>query len=149
MNSNEYIKLAYDEALKASVKGEVPIGAVIVKNGKVISKAHNLKEEKLDISSHAEILALKEAAQKLGTWKLEGCIMYVTIEPCLMCYSAIVESRIGKVFYSSAQQMSKKKSFRYYIDSDAKFIEINEYKEETEKLMKDFFKKLRSENVRY
>ncbi|WP_300346453.1 tRNA adenosine(34) deaminase TadA [Clostridium sp.] len=91
------LKLALEEAEKARKKGEVPVGAVIVKDGKVISKAHNLKETLNDPTAHAEILAIKKACEKLGNWRLYGCEMYVTLEPCPMCAGAILQSRISKI----------------------------------------------------
>lgn len=90
-------KLALEEAEKARKKGEVPVGAVILKDGKVISKAHNLKETLKDPTAHAEILAIKKACEKLNNWRLYGCEMYVTLEPCPMCAGAILQSRISKI----------------------------------------------------
>lgn len=91
------LKLALEEAEKARKKGEVPVGAVILKDGKVISKAHNLKETLKDPTAHAEILAIKKACEKLNNWRLYGCEMYVTLEPCPMCAGAILQSRISKI----------------------------------------------------
>lgn len=81
--------------------GEIPVGAIIVKNGEVISSAHNRKEEMNDVTAHAEILAIREAEQKLDCWRLEDCEMYVTLEPCPMCAWAIVNSRIKTVYFGS------------------------------------------------
>ncbi|MGL5085905.1 MAG: nucleoside deaminase [Clostridium sp.] len=92
------MKIALDEAIKGKDKGEIPVGAVIVKNGEVISKSHNLKETLKLPTAHAEILAIEEACKKLDNWRLSGCKMYVTLEPCPMCASAIVQSRISKVY---------------------------------------------------
>ena len=94
----DYMDLAIEEAKKAFNKGEVPVGVVIVKNGEVISCQHNLKEEKRLAIAHAEILAIEEASRKLNNWRLSGCEMYVTLEPCPMCASAIAQSRISKLF---------------------------------------------------
>lgn len=94
----EFMNVALDEAIKGKNKGEIPVGAVIVKNGEVISKAHNLKETLKLPTAHAEILAIEEACKKLDNWRLSGCEMYVTLEPCPMCASAIVQSRISKVY---------------------------------------------------
>lgn len=91
------LSLAFEEAKKAREKGEVPVGAVIVKDGEVIAKAHNLKETLKDPTAHAEILAIKEACKKLDNWRLYGCCMYVTLEPCPMCAGAILQSRISKI----------------------------------------------------
>lgn len=97
-NINEkYMKEALKEAQKAYEKLEVPVGAIIVKDGKIVARAHNLKETKNDTTKHAEILAIEKASKKLGNWRLIDCEMYVTLEPCPMCAGAIVNSRIKKV----------------------------------------------------
>ena len=97
-NINEkFMKEALKEAQKAYKKLEVPVGAIIVKNGKIVARAHNLKETKNNTTKHAEILAIEKASKKLGNWRLIDCEMYVTLEPCPMCAGAIVNSRIKKV----------------------------------------------------
>ena len=93
---NEFMQIALKEAKKAYDKLEIPVGAVIVKNGEVIAKAHNLKETKFDTTKHAEILAIQKASKKLESWRLLDCEMYVTLEPCSMCAGAIINSRIKK-----------------------------------------------------
>ncbi|NAS18592.1 tRNA-specific adenosine deaminase [Clostridium butyricum] len=93
-----FIDEAKAEAIKAYDKGEIPVGAVIVKDGVIIGRGHNLKETLNDVTAHAEILAIKEASNNLGDWRLDGAEMYVTLEPCPMCASAIVQSRISKVY---------------------------------------------------
>ena len=85
---------ALKEAQLAYEAGEIPVGAVVVQNGTIVGRGHNEREEKLDISSHAEINALKNAAKELGRWDLSDCSLYVTLEPCLMCAGAILQSRI-------------------------------------------------------
>lgn len=95
---NDFLELAKEEARIAMSKGEIPVGAVIVKDGVVIGKAHNLKETLKDSTAHAEILAIKEASKYIGDWRLSGTEMYVTLEPCPMCASAIVQSRISKIY---------------------------------------------------
>ncbi|EHI96800.1 CMP/dCMP deaminase zinc-binding [Clostridium sp. DL-VIII] len=95
---NDFLELAKEEARIAMSKGEIPVGAVIVKDGVVIGKAHNLKETLKDSTAHAEILAIKEASKYIGDWRLGGTEMYVTLEPCPMCASAIVQSRISKIY---------------------------------------------------
>ena len=97
-NINEkYMKEALKEAQKAYKKLEVPVGAIIVKDGKIVARAHNLKETKNNTTKHAEILAIEKASKKLSNWRLIDCEMYVTLEPCPMCAGAIVNSRIKKV----------------------------------------------------
>ena len=91
-----YMDIALEEANKAYLKGEVPVGAVIVKDNKVIAKAHNLKETNKSVLAHAEVLAIEEACKVLGDWRLNGAEMYVTLEPCSMCASAIGQARISK-----------------------------------------------------
>lgn len=101
MSDEQYMKMAIDEARIAYNEDEVPIGAVIIKDGVVISKAHNLREGLKDPTAHAEILAIKGAAKALGGWRLEGCDLYVTIEPCPMCAGAIVLARIRRLIYGA------------------------------------------------
>lgn len=98
------MKLALKEAKKAYQKLEIPVGAVIVKDGKVIAKAHNLKESHQDVTSHAEILAIRKAQKKLQNWRLQGCQMYVTLEPCPMCAGAIIGSRIQKIYIGTMDE---------------------------------------------
>ncbi len=96
---NEQLMLkALKQANLAYKKGEAAVGAIIVKDGKVIARGHNLKEAKHDVTSHAEIEAIRKAAKKLGTWRLDGCDMYVTLEPCPMCAGAIIQSRIRTLY---------------------------------------------------
>jgi tRNA(adenine34) deaminase len=95
---NNFFELAKNEARLAMEKGEIPVGSVIVKDGVVIGKAHNLKETLRDSTAHAEILAIREASKYVGDWRLSGTEMYVTLEPCPMCASAIVQSRISKIY---------------------------------------------------
>ncbi len=97
----DYMMAAIKEAKKAYAKKEVPVGAVIVKNNKIISKAHNQRENKQNVIKHAEIIALEKACKKLKTWRLEECEIYVTLEPCMMCCGAIEQSRIKKIIYAT------------------------------------------------
>ena len=97
--NKKFMELAIKQAKKAYKKGEVPVGAVIVKDGKIISKAYNLVEKKKNATLHAEIIAISKASKKLKNWRLIDCEMYVTLEPCSMCMSAIELSRIKKVYF--------------------------------------------------
>ena len=105
MDSKEkFMKEALKEAKKAYDKLEVPVGAVIVKDGQIIAKAHNLKETKFDTTKHAEILAIQKASKKLNSWRLLDCEMYVTLEPCSMCAGALINSRIKKVYIGTSDE---------------------------------------------
>ncbi|HEC2153188.1 TPA: nucleoside deaminase [Staphylococcus delphini] len=102
MTSHQYyMSIALEEARKAAKKGEVPIGAVVVKDEKIIARAHNLRETDQSPTAHAEHLAMERAAEALGTWRLEGCTLYVTLEPCVMCAGTIVMSRVDTVVFGA------------------------------------------------
>ena len=98
---NKYMEIALNEAKKALAKGEIPVGAVIVKDNIVIAKAHNTREESQDALAHAEVNAIKKACEYLNNWRLENCDMYVTMEPCPMCCGAILQSRIKNVYFGA------------------------------------------------
>ena len=99
--NKQFMKLAIEEAKIAALKGEVPVGAVIVKDGKVIAKGHNTRETEQSALGHAEINAIKEACEKLNSWRLDDCQLYVTMEPCPMCAGAIINARIPTVVFGS------------------------------------------------
>lgn len=144
----KYMKLALKEAKKAYDKKEIPVGAVIVKDDKVIARAHNLKEIKNDTTKHAEILAIQKASKKLGCWRLEDCEMYVTLEPCSMCAGALIQSRVKKVYIGTMDYKTGACGSVLNLLSDYKFnhnveIETGVLAEECEKILKDFFKELR------
>ncbi len=96
-----YMKEAIKEAKKAELIDEVPVGCVIVKDDKIIARGHNQRETKQSPIGHAEIVAINKASKKLNSWRLEGCDIYVTLEPCIMCSGAIIQSRIRKVYYGA------------------------------------------------
>ena len=98
----KYMKEALKEAKKAELIDEVPIGCVIIKNDKIIARGHNQRETKQSPIGHAEIIAINKASKKLKSWRLEGCDIYVTLEPCIMCSGAIIQSRIKKVYYGAS-----------------------------------------------
>ncbi len=104
-NDEHFMRLALREAHKARAKGEIPIGCVIVQDDKVLARGHNLKESRHDATCHAEIVALRKAYSKLQNWRLSGCTLYVTLEPCPMCLSAIIQSRISKVVFGAADRI--------------------------------------------
>ena len=98
---NPFMHMALEQGEIAFQKGEVPVGAVIVKDNKVIAKAYNLRETENCAVSHAEIIAIKNACEALGTWRLDDCSIYVTLEPCIMCTGAILNARLKNVYYGS------------------------------------------------
>ena len=100
----DYMIEALKEAQIALEEGEVPVGAVVVKDGRIIGRGHNKRERELDISGHAEISAMKEAAKQLGRWALDGCAVYVTLEPCLMCAGAIKQARVRSLHCAAKDQ---------------------------------------------
>ena len=139
---------AIKEANKSLEINEVPVGAVIVKNGKIISRGHNIKEKKQSSLAHAEIIAIEKATRKVKNWRLIDCDIYVTLEPCPMCASAIKQARIKNVF--SACENSYTKNFdilnsifkKDSTNSEVNFI-TNLDVEKTKKILSDFFKKQR------
>ncbi|WP_294372726.1 nucleoside deaminase [uncultured Clostridium sp.] len=143
----DFIDEAKIEALKAYNEGEIPVGAVIVKDGVIIGRGHNLKEVLNDVTAHAEILAIKEAAKNIGDWRLDGAEMYVTLEPCPMCASAIVQSRISKVYIGTFNKdMGACGSVISLLDSRRlnSFVEVKWlYDEECSKLLVRFFEESR------
>ena len=145
---NKFMQEALKEAKKAFEKEEIPVGVVIVKNNKIISRGHNLKELKKDTTKHAEIIAIQKASKKLDSWRLIDCEMYVTLEPCSMCAGALINSRIKKVYIGTMDEKTGACGSVLNLLEDYKFnhkveIEYGILQEECEKLLKDFFKVLR------
>ena len=148
MSPEEFMQEALREAEKALSIGEVPIGAVIEKDGVIIGRGHNMTETSKDPTAHAEILAIRDAAERLGGWRLLGCRMYVTTEPCSMCAGATVLARIQKVFVGtpdpktgacgSLMNILQDERLNHYVQ-----IETGIMQQECEKIMKSFFRKLR------
>jgi tRNA(adenine34) deaminase len=144
----KFMRHALNEARKAAQKGEVPIGAVVVKDGKIIGRGHNLTEQKQSTLTHAELMALSKASKKLKSWRLNDCDLYVTLEPCTMCAGAIVLSRIRKLVYgapdlkagavhSTAQVMDNGKlNHRVHVTQGI-------LKEDCSSLLTNFFKEVR------
>lgn len=147
MNNEKFMKEALREARKAFEKGEIPVGAVIVKDDKIIARAHNLKETHNSAISHAEILAIKKANKKLQNWRLIDCEMYVTLEPCKMCLNAIISSRIKKIYIGTTDPKADACGSLLKSEEHQENNEIEEekgiLKEECEYILKDFFKMLR------
>ena len=145
---NKFMKQALKEAKKAYEKLEVPVGAVIVKDGKIIARAHNLKETKTDTTKHAEILAIQKASKKLESWRLLDCEMYITLEPCSMCAGAIINSRIKKIYIGALDEKTGAAGSVLILFEDYKFnhkveVEKGVMQKECENILKDFFKMLR------
>lgn len=143
-----FMKEALKEAKKAYKKLEVPVGCVIVKDGKIIARAHNLKETKYDTTKHAEILAIQKASKKLESWRLIDCDMYVTLEPCPMCAGAIIQSRIKNLYYGASDEKTGAVGSVLNLMEDFKFnhivnVEKGILKNDCENLLKDFFRELR------
>lgn len=142
MNDIDYMKIALKEAKKAYKKDEIPIGCIIVKNNKIISKAHNKREKTKKISAHAEILAIEKASKKLKNWHLNDCILYTTVEPCLMCSGAIIQSRIKKIICSiKNEKYGELNNINNYLNQLD--ITYGILEDESKKIMKDFFIKKR------
>ncbi len=147
MVGSDYMKTALDEARAAALDGEIPVGAVIVKDGKIIAVAHNNREETGDATGHAELLAVRQACRTLGGWHLEECTLYVTLEPCPMCMGAIINSRLGKVVFGAkdakAGACGSVIDLRNYPLNHKPEVEHGFMKEECAKILSDFFKNKR------
>ena len=143
-----FMKEALKEAKKAYKKDETPVGAVIVKDGIIIARAHNEKELKGDPTLHAEISAIRKACKKLGDWRLNGCDLYVTLEPCAMCAGAIIQARVGRLFVGtpdpkagavgSVIDLLRVQKFNHRVEVSFGLLE-----EECSVILKDFFRELR------
>lgn len=153
MNADEkYMRAAIGQARKAGAIGEVPIGCVIVYEDKIIARGYNRRTIDKNVLSHAEIIAIKKACKKMGDWRLEGCTMYVTLEPCPMCAGAIVQARIPKVVIGcmnpkagcagSVLDLLHEDGFNHQVEMESGVLE-----EECSRLMKDFFKALREKKA--
>ena len=145
----KYMRVALNEAKKAYEKEEVPIGVIIVKDNKIVARAHNIKESTNNPCGHAEILAIQKACKKLNDWRLEDCEMYVTLEPCMMCAGAIIQSRIKKIYIGALDTktgavVSKLKGFDDFIFNHKVEYEIGILSDECSQILKDFFKELRN-----
>ncbi len=137
------MELALKEAELAKEEGEVPVGACVIKDGVLLSSAHNTREKDQAISGHAEINALKMAAKKLGTWDLSGCSLYVTLEPCLMCAGAILQSRVSSLYYGADDPSMGAIVGHYHVFDEPSTkgpLVYRHVKEEAcAKILKDFF----------
>lgn len=142
---------ALKQASKAYLLGEVPVGAIIVHNDKIIARAYNLREKKQSISSHAELIAIEKASKKIGSWRLEECDIYVTLEPCPMCSGAIIQSRIKNLYFGAYDFKTGAAGsvlnlfdipFNHKVNVVGGILE-----EECSKIIKLFFKELRKKDI--
>lgn len=144
MDKNDYMNLAINEAQKSIKSADVPVGAVIVIDGKVVAKAHNEREKKNMASAHAEILAINKANKKIKNFRLENAEIYVTKEPCLMCMGAILSARIKKIYFGAKDKrfgtsdLAQENKFNHKCE-----IEGGVLKETCENLLSEFFKSIR------
>ena len=123
----KFMTLALKEADKAEQKEEVPIGCVIVKDGKVVARAHNLKQTKRLATAHAEVLAIEKACRKLKDWRLEDYEIYVTLEPCAMCAGAIANARIGKVYFGAYEPKGGGVESKFHILTESGLNHVTEF----------------------
>ncbi len=143
-----FMREALKEAYKAYSKDETPIGAVIVRDGKIIARGHNEKELTNDPTNHAEIAVIREASAKLGTWRLNDCDLYVTLEPCTMCAGAIIQARVGRLFIGTVDPKAgavgsvinvlRVDAFNHKVE-----VTYGILQEECSEILKNFFKELR------
>ena len=148
VNDDRYMELALKEAMKAYKKNEIPVGAVVVLNNQVIGKGYNLKDSTGIVTNHAEIIAIQKSNKKIKDWRLNGATMYVTLEPCPMCASAIQQSRISKVVYGASSNNAYNSEISTGIlnnelSNHQVVVEKSSLSSECEKLLNDFFEKLR------
>ncbi len=143
-----FMRAALEEAKLAFEEDEVPIGAVVVCDGRIIARAHNLREHLNDPTAHAEILAMRKAAEYLGGWRLFRCDLYVTVEPCPMCAGAIVQARIANLVYGTSDERAGCCGSVYNLTNEPKFnhkvnVVSGILQKECRELMSSFFKKKR------
>ncbi len=146
----KFINQALILARKAANKGEIPVGAVIVKNGKIIGEGYNKREQKQIATKHAEIIAIEKACKKLKSWRLDDCEIYVTLEPCPMCAGAIANARIKTLYYSAKEKTSNDNLLETILSSNRlnHKVEIKRCggEKEAESLLKEFFKNKRKKS---
>jgi tRNA(adenine34) deaminase len=152
MDAVFFMNSAYQEAIKAFDEGDVPVGAVIEKDGRIIGKGHNSMEKLSDATAHAEVIAISAASSSVENWRLAGCTLYVTLEPCIMCLGAILQARIDSVVYGAKDpRMGAVDSFfhRQELERSYRFfptISSGLMADECGRLMTSFFQKIRKKN---
>lgn len=147
-----YMALALDEARQAAAEGEVPIGAVLVCDGAVVSRGRNARECDADPTAHAELIAIREAAERLGRWRLSGCTLYVTLEPCPMCAGAMVNARIDRLVYGASDPKAGAVGTLYDLSADPRLnhrfeVTTGVLEDECAAVLKEFFKGLRNRSA--
>ena len=150
MSDKDWMDVALKLAKRAASKGDVPVGALVVKSGKLLSWGYNEREVLGTSLGHAECMAIHRANRKLGSWRLEECVLYVTLEPCLMCAGAIVQARIPKVVFGATDPKAGAVTSLYQILQDTRLnhradVQGGVLSDECGKILKDFFKKRRAE----
>ena len=145
------MRAAITEAKKARNIDEVPVGCVIVHNNKIIARGHNTREKDQSVLGHAEINAIKKASKKIGSWRLEECDIYITLEPCSMCSGAIIQSRIRNLYYGAKDSKTGAAGsvldlFSYTFNHKVNVVG-GIMEDECSRIIKDFFKELRQKNV--
>lgn len=148
---SEFMRLAIAEARKAEQLDEVPIGAVVVRDGQVIAAAYNRRETDADPAGHAEFLAMKQASDKLGVWRLSGCTVYVTLEPCIMCAGLMHQARIDRCVFGAFDPKAGALGSLYQVNADERLNHVFEVtpgvcEEECASLLKTFFREKRKRN---
>ena len=144
----KYMRVAIKEARQAQLLGEVPIGAVVVHDGQIIGRGHNMREKFQDVTYHAEMLAIMDACTTLGSWRLEDCDLYVTLEPCIMCSGTIVNARIKNVYYGAKDPKAGAVDSLYHLLNDQRLnhqvhVESGILGAECGQMLKDFFRAIR------
>lgn len=144
----QMMEAALAEARQAGILNEVPIGAVVVKDGQIIGRGHNMREHFQDVTYHAEMLAIMEACAALHSWRLEGCDLYVTLEPCIMCSGAIINARINNVYYGAKDPKAGAVDSLYHLLGDSRLnhqvnVTSGLLQDECSQLLKDFFRAIR------
>ena len=138
-----FMREALNEAKKAYDLDELPVGAIVVYNNKIIARAHNEKEKSVNPLNHAEVIAIKKAIKKIGDWRLNECLLFVNLEPCVMCMGLILETRINKI-YCSTRNNKYEKSLDAIIKNNNINIEYGIFEEDTRNLLKKFFSSKRN-----
>jgi tRNA(adenine34) deaminase len=146
----EYMQLALEQARLAPARGEVPIGAVLVLDGQVLAQVHNFREVWQDPTAHAEVVAIREAATRLGTWRLTGTTLYVTVEPCSMCAGAIIQSRVSRLVFGARDPKAGACGSVFNLPDERRLnhrVEVigGIMERESQELMQKFFKRLRDD----